>query len=46
MLDANVLILNYWKLIKKLKSVMTEFAKDIFAIFAVNIEVECLFSII
>ncbi len=42
--DVNVLILNYWKLMKNLKSAMTQFVKDILAISAVNIKVKCLFN--
>ncbi len=44
MLNVNILILNYWKLIKNLKSVMTQFIKDILAISAADIEVKCLFN--
>ncbi len=46
MLNVNVSILNYWKLMKNLKSVMTQFAKDILTISAVNVEVKCLFNMI
>jgi len=43
-LNVNILILNYWKLMKNLKSAMTQFAKDIFVISTVDIEVKCLFN--
>jgi len=43
--DVNVSILNYWKLMKKLKSVMIQFVKDVLAISAADIEVKCLFNI-
>ncbi len=43
-LDVNVLILNYWKLMKNLKSAMTQFAKDILAISAADIKVKYLFN--
>jgi len=45
-LDVNVLILNYWKLMKNLKSAMTQFIKDILAISAADVEVKYLFNII
>jgi len=44
-LDVNILILDYWKLMKNLKSAMTQFVKDILAISAADIEVKCLFNI-
>jgi len=43
-LDVNVSIFNYWKLMKNLKSAMTQFIKDIFAISAADIEVKHLFN--
>ncbi len=43
-LDVNVLILDYWKLMKNLKSAMTQFIKDILAISAADIEVKYLFN--
>ncbi len=43
-LDINILIFNYWKLMKNLKSVMIQFVKNIFAISIADIEVECLFN--
>ncbi len=43
-LNVNVSILDYWKLMKNLKSVMTQFAKDILAISAADVEVKCLFN--
>jgi len=43
-LNVNISILNYWKLMKNLKSIITQFVKDIFAISAVNIEVKYLFN--
>ena len=43
-LDVNVSIFNYWKLMKNLKSAMIQFAKDILAISAVDVEVKCLFN--
>ncbi len=43
-LNVNILILDYWKLIKNLKSAMIQFIKDIFIISAADIEVECLFN--
>ncbi len=43
-LDINILILNYWKLMKNLKSAMTQFIKDIFTISAASIEIKCLFN--
>ncbi len=43
-LNVNVLILNYWKLMKNLKSAMTQFIKDILTISAADIEVKCLFN--
>jgi len=42
--DINVLILNYLKLMKNLKSAMTQFIKDILAISAADVEVKCLFN--
>ncbi len=44
-LDVNILILDYWKLMKNLKSAMTQFIKDILAISAADIEVKHLFNI-
>jgi len=43
-LDVNILILDYWKLMKNLKSAMIQFIKDILAISAADIEVKCLFN--
>jgi len=43
-LDVNVSILDYWKLMKNLKSAITQFTKDILAISAVSIEVKHLFN--
>ncbi len=43
--DVNISILDYWKLIKNLKSAMIQFVKDILAISAADIEVKCLFNI-
>jgi len=43
-LDVNISILDYWKLMKNLKSAMTQFVKDILAISAADVEVECLFN--
>jgi len=43
-LNVNILILDYWKLMKNLKSAMIQFAKDILAISAADIEVKCLFN--
>ncbi len=45
-LNVNILILNYWKLMKNLKSAIIQFIKDILAISAADIEVKCLFNII
>jgi len=42
--DVNISILDYWKLIKNLKSAMIQFVKDILAISAADIEVKCLFN--
>jgi len=44
-LNVNISILNYWKLMKNLKSAMTQFIKDILAISAIDVEVKCLFNI-
>jgi len=43
-LNVNISILDYWKLMKNLKSAMTQFIKDILAISAADIEVKCLFN--
>ncbi len=42
--DVNISILDYWKLMKNLKSAMTQFAKNILAISAADVEVKCLFN--
>ncbi len=44
MLNVNVSILDYWKLMKNLKLAMIQFIKDILAISAADVEVKHLFN--